>query len=93
MKKTTQSILLIAVLALSVPLIAQTTEEPVTQPEPTPAEAPAQEEVTMEDEQAIEESEASGEEELPQTASPLALLILVGAGAGVSAYGIKRSRR
>jgi LPXTG-motif cell wall-anchored protein len=34
-----------------------------------------------------------GADELPQTASPLALLALLGIGAGGSAYGLRRFRR
>ena len=36
---------------------------------------------------------AAATDELPQTASPLALLALLGFGAGGSAYGLRRFRR
>jgi hypothetical protein len=95
------------VLALCVPLSAQMPEpDPVPVEEEVPIEETYQQEQgenvplesTEEDvttQETLESDIASSDEEreLPETASPLALLAVLGAAAAVAASGIRRTRR
>jgi len=102
MKKQILTIMAAFILALSVPLLAQSTDQPTDQPTQQPAveqnepnvDSSAQAEVSIDNDATMSEEQAtSDEEELPKTASPLALLLVVGAGAGASALGIRKTRR
>jgi hypothetical protein len=66
--------------------------QPVAESEAFPAEDPiAQEESYGTETQAVAEIEA-GDEELPRTASPLALIAMLGTAGAAAGYGVRRLR-
>lgn len=66
--------------------------QPVAESEAFPAEDPiAQEESYGTETQAVAEIEA-GDEELPRTASPLALIAMLGTAGAAAGFGVRRLR-
>ncbi|HEX9635940.1 MAG TPA: hypothetical protein VGB99_00285 [Acidobacteriota bacterium] len=103
MKSKVVAILASFALLLSVPLFAQTSEEelPANEPaqtedqyaqDPVAEEQPA-ESMTAEDTESEVASDEFADEELPQTASPLALLVLLGGAGAATAAGLRIARR
>lgn len=90
-------------LLLAAPLAAQTPDEveppsaeasaEVSAEVPTPDDPSAELDATASAEAEVSTDVSTEEEELPKTASPLALLALLGLGGSGAAYGIRRARR